>query len=599
MSNWVNESQKIISSTHEIRKDLAEIETGVRGFLITGEKRFLSNFKVARAELDPAFDSLAQMLEGRPNELAAVMRAEAMAKEWISGHLEPAIEQAQARDKSVIPESSRQIMEEITHDLAYLVQSATIMRTKRLEQAQTLARALSGGGVLIAISIGFFLALTARHHILHLTKLYQRSLEERSELLARVTLRSNQLHALSELAVTLNTTVKLSDRLMIITDQARCIIGAELAQTVLAANTGWEEGLRATQFSELYSRWKTEELRICGSNILDLVSAEGKPLRLDNKGLSRIPAWSAFLAKNSDLPPFKGWLAVALKGQDGRNLGVIHLCDKAQGEFTAEDEFILVQIAQLAAVAIENSRLFEAEQDAVRSRDEFLSIASHELKTPLTSLKLQLNLADRILAKTAEFPTREKISGYLRHSARSTNRLTHLIDDMLDISKISAGRLNLHPEFFDLTELVREVVERLAPIATESACSLSVDSKEPTWGNWDRFRLDQVLTNLVSNALKYGAGTPVSICVDQKDGKALVKVKDQGIGISREHHDRIFQRFERVSSIRNISGMGLGLYITKQIVDMHNGQLEVESESGKGATFCLKLPTDNAEKITA
>ncbi len=589
MTTWVHRSQQVIAQSHRVQKLLIDMETGILGYSLTGNKTYLDPYEEARYELDSALTKIKSLLDEQSNEKTKVAKVEALTKEWIVRYSDVTIDRLSAGKKAFDFNIGRSMMDEMRTELSELIQEATEKREERVQRAETMARVLSGGGVLLAISIGFFLALSARRHILQLTILYQQALDERNHLLSQETHRSQQLQALAELAIALNTTVKLEDRLEIVTAQARQIIGTHQAVTSITKDSHWSKMLHATSFSEKYRRWVDYHPLVDGSNLYAFLGRQNRAFRLTQKELSQHYIWKDIQAQGQKIPPLRGWLVAPLIGQDGKTLGVVQLSDKFQGDFTAEDEFILVQLAQVAAVAVENARLFEAQQEAVRTRDEFLSIASHELKTPLTSLRLQIQLMEKAI-KTKEI---DKIYGYSKQSLKSMDRITHLVDDMLDISHISAGRLSLQKEQFDLTHLAHEVVERLTPLAQQSACTLKMEPSGPIWGEWDRFRMDQVITNLVANAIKYGAGTPITVRVGKVGNQALVEIQDNGIGIAKEHHERIFQRFERISSSQSVSGMGLGLYITRQIVDMHEGNLELESELGKGALFRVRLPASN------
>ena len=226
---------------------------------------------------------------------------------------------------------------------------------------------------------------------------------------------------------------------------------------------------------------------------------------------------------------------------------------------------------------------------AVRARDEFLSLASHELKTPLTSLMLQTQLFQRRLGRGEPLPP-DGLHRVLEQTARQTQRLSRLINDMLDISRIATGKLSLEPVTFDMAELAADVVARLGPQLTEAQCEVSVRSAEPVVGRWDRYRLEQVLTNLLTNAARYGPCKPVEVSVRRLEEGAELRVCDQGRGIAPEDQQRIFQKFERAVNGNEVSGLGLGLFIVREIVEMHSGTVRVESSLGQGATFVVTLP---------
>lgn len=229
--------------------------------------------------------------------------------------------------------------------------------------------------------------------------------------------------------------------------------------------------------------------------------------------------------------------------------------------------------------------------EAIRTRDEFLSIASHELKTPLTALKLQTQVIQRARLKGGgtSLPM-DTLIRIIQGIDRQVDRLTRLVEDMLDVSRLKTGKLAIQREEVRLVELIHEVVERLRPQLEAVGCPLTVELDETLVGFWDRYRLEQVFTNLLSNCMKYGAGKPVTLAV-QKDGEHVrIHVRDQGIGIAKEKQQLIFERFERAVPDSGISGLGLGLYITRGILEQHGGTIGVHSEPGQGATFEVELP---------
>lgn len=250
--------------------------------------------------------------------------------------------------------------------------------------------------------------------------------------------------------------------------------------------------------------------------------------------------------------------------------------------------------AEIRGISINVTHLKVAEEEsrlAVRARDEFLSIASHELKTPLTALKLQLNVY-RLLARkglTAEAFI-AKSTQVMDQANQQVDRLGRLVEELLDVSQINNGKLNLQMEQIDLYELVKEVCDRFVTDTSQAKVALAPKPDVQILGIWDRLRIDQVLTNLVSNAIKYGDSKPVQAAVRLEDGAGVVDITDQGIGISEDDQTRIFGRFERAVSASNFGGLGLGLYIVRQIVQEHGGSVTVKSQKDVGSTFTLRLP---------
>jgi PAS domain S-box-containing protein len=225
--------------------------------------------------------------------------------------------------------------------------------------------------------------------------------------------------------------------------------------------------------------------------------------------------------------------------------------------------------------------------EAIRLRDEFLSIASHELKTPLTALQLQLlNIQEQ--AKTDD----PRLERNMDRARRLAARLGQLVEALLDVSRIATGGLKLNLEPFDLSDAAREVVERLGDSATAAACELSLRSAGPLQGRWDRLRIDQVLMNVIANAIKYAAGQPIQVSLTCESDIAAVEVRDGGPGIPTGELSRIFERFERAASARHYGGMGLGLYVARQITEAHGGTIVASNLPEGGACFRISLPLD-------
>lgn len=274
----------------------------------------------------------------------------------------------------------------------------------------------------------------------------------------------------------------------------------------------------------------------------------------------------------------------------GVPVGVIAMGYLAERPFADEERDFITTFARQCAFALERTRLYEHQRTAneqlramaeearaaVRARDDFLSDASHELNTPLAAVKLQLG---RLLRHP---PAPELMLERLGMVDKQVDRLTVLVNELLDVSRLRAGRFELQRDELDLAELARDIAERLDP------GRLQLELTEVR-GHWDRSRLEQVITNLMSNALKYGEGKPVEVSL-VADGEAVLTVRDHGIGIAADDQARIFDRFERAVSGQRFSGLGLGLWISRRIVEAHDGTISVESREGSGSTFTLRLP---------
>jgi PAS domain S-box-containing protein len=291
----------------------------------------------------------------------------------------------------------------------------------------------------------------------------------------------------------------------------------------------------------------------------------------------------------------RSMMTVPLRARD-QVLGAMVLASAESGRNYDESDLVLAEELGLrAGTAIDNARAYGEARAAIRLRDEFLSVAGHELRTPLTALQLQLQSLDAAFSRGQVAAEPARWEPRVHKTVGHAYRLQRLIDELLDVSRITSGRLTLEREQMDLGDLAREVVDRHAAEAQRAGSSVSLEATGNTQGNWDRARLDQVLTNLLSNALKYGAGKPVHVGVvgaTGSEGKVRVVVRDQGIGIEPSAQSRIFGRFERAVSDRHYGGFGLGLWIVRELVEAHGGNVHFESELGRGSTFVVELPTE-------
>lgn len=250
---------------------------------------------------------------------------------------------------------------------------------------------------------------------------------------------------------------------------------------------------------------------------------------------------------------------------------------------------------ELGQLAISINTMIESlkqQISAVNLRDQFMSVASHELKTPLTTLKLQAQMRRRYIER-GEFHRfdPESLRRVAEDNENQLNRLIRLVDDMLDVSKIRTGKFQLQIEDqVDLVKLTKEVFKRLEPQLLETGTAIILEASGEVSGSWDAYRLEQVMINLLTNAMKYGNRKPIIVKINKDQSQAVITVLDHGIGISTNDKERIFGQFERAISSSEVSGLGLGLYIAQQIITAHHGTITVESEQGKGSTFIVKLP---------
>ncbi|HSP78123.1 MAG TPA: ATP-binding protein, partial [Myxococcaceae bacterium] len=274
----------------------------------------------------------------------------------------------------------------------------------------------------------------------------------------------------------------------------------------------------------------------------------------------------------------------------GRTLGVLTAASThPQRRYDEKDLAFLEDLAWRAALAVDNARLYDRAERAVAARDEFVAIATHELRTPLSALGLQL-LALKRAEEANPPPSPERLRQGLETALRQTKRLEELLGHLLDVSRLSTGRLELEREPVDLSSLVHRLVERLAEKLAEAGNTPQVHAEALVVVRADRLRVEQVLMNLLTNVMKYAPGAPVELSVAREGAEAVVAVRDQGPGIAPEAQSRIFERFQRASGTHGRDSLGLGLYVSRQIARAHGGELTVESTPGQGARFVLSLP---------
>ena len=286
--------------------------------------------------------------------------------------------------------------------------------------------------------------------------------------------------------------------------------------------------------------------------------------------------------------------------RDLTSLGVFDAADgvRRSGETACETialgerHYKLVYTPSTAGGSVDGVMMFAFDVTEQVLRDAFFAAASHEIRDPIHVLQLQFSAILSRVERDSHNASIKWIHARLSRANGQLSRLMRLVDTVLDVSRVASGRLPLMLENVDLAEVVGEVVDRLEP-EQRTQISTRLDA---TTGMWDRVRLDQVVTNLVSNAVKYGEGRPIEIVVTTHDGRARLEVTDHGIGIAPHHQARVFERFERAVSDRRYDGFGLGLWITSRIVSESGGTMSLRSEPGVGSTFTVDLPPRAADR---
>ncbi|MET0406712.1 MAG: PAS domain-containing protein [Cystobacter sp.] len=409
-------------------------------------------------------------------------------------------------------------------------------------------------------------------------------------LLAREQRHAAQLQGLASAALVISEADSIGHMLKAITEQAREVVGAHQALTCLVEGE-WARSSTAVSMSDRYSSWRDWDARLDGTGIYAWVCRLNLPLRLTQEELAVHPA-SRGESRESYHPPLRGWLGAPLVGRDGRNLGFIQLSDRHEGDFSAEDEAILVQLARMASVAIENTRLMAEAQAANRAKDEFLAVMSHELRTPLTAV---LGWTQILRGRQGDARAVDKGLGVIERNARA---LAQLIEDVLDVSRIITGKLTLHRKGVEWVGVVQAAVEVARSHADMKGVGLTLDVDVGAAGTavlvGDPGRLQQVCWNLLVNAVKFTpAGGQVRVRVERSEHAVSLRVTDTGKGIRADFLPHLFERFWQAdgSATREHGGLGLGLAIVHHLVGLHGGSVRAESAGeGRGSTFLVTLP---------
>ncbi|MBD1853083.1 PAS domain-containing protein [Leptolyngbya sp. ST-U4] len=458
---------------------------------------------------------------------------------------------------------------------------------------------------------------------------------ERERLLAQSQQYAQQLGGLTEAALAVNAVLSVEEVLQVITAQARSIIGAHQAVTVLKTGDTLAGAVYNISTSKKYRDWKNYAANLSEEGIYAIVCNTNQPIRMTQAELEAHPCWQNSGSDTEEHPPMRGWLAAPLICRNGKNLGLIQLSDKYEGEFTAADEDILMQLAQMASVAIENSHLYAAEQTARtqaeaanRIKDEFLAVLSHELRSPLNPiLGWSKLLREQRLDQTATDRALEIIE-------RNAKLQTQLIEDLLDVSRILRGRLSLNVSQVNLNETIEVAIETVRLAAEAKSIQIQTHLLPiAACVSGDPNRLQQVIWNLLSNAVKFTPnGGRIQVTLEQVESKhremrkgkdrelenraastaadttssdsslpcqsaiptlAQITVTDTGKGIHPHFLPHVFDYFrqEDGATTRKFGGLGLGLAIVRHLVELHGGTVKATSEGeGKGTTFIVTLP---------
>lgn len=398
----------------------------------------------------------------------------------------------------------------------------------------------------------------------------------------RERLHAQHLASLAEASVAIASARSLDDVLDLLTEQARLILRAGFAVTRATV----AEGAGAITTFSSPSAEMSATFAEHGALLMDALR---QPLRVDEADCAASPLCAHLRALGvTNLP--RNAISMPLAWDDDTPLGYIVLADKEDGDFTAVDESVLTQLAQMASVAVQKARLYRAAEEANRAKDDFLATLAHELRTPMTAI---LGWIQMLRCGDLDGPD---VASALSMIESSTKVQAHLIEDLLDVSRIIAGKLKIQPAAIELAPLLERVLSTFRGAAAEQGVELLGEiAAEPlsVWG--DPTRLQQVVWNLLSNAIKFTPpGGSVTVSLRRERSNAAIRVTDTGEGIDPQFLPHVFERFqqaERGTTMRTHSGLGLGLAIVRHLVELHGGAVESASEGlGRGATFLVSLP---------
>ena len=539
-ARWVDHTKDVIAELEGVQAAITEAETGQRGFLITGDEAYLEPYRRASSAIAEHLTRIETMTGDNPIQYERARRLRQLVEERIA-QLELAIrltaagrfEDARAFIRAG---TGRATMEQVRTLVAGMRSQERELLRVRDERSGSTARSLI---TTLAMGCGLLFAF-----LILIWWLIRSDLARRNSAEAAIRDRETRIRRLIDanlIGVLFSSDGSVTDA----NDAFLSMIGIERSR--FKANEHRLFGFTAPEFKELDENCEKElrETGTCRPYQKELVRADG----------SRVPV---------------------LFGATSVDMG---------GPTLIRASFV-VDLSELKRVEAERNRLYEEARDAVKARDAFLSVAGHEIRTPLSAL----NLIVYQLARQVRAAGNEKAVDLAGRCEKQVARLIRLADELLDVSRISAARLHLNPEEMDLAQLARDVVDRFDESARRADCALELRALTPVAGFWDRLRLDQVLSNLLTNALKFGAGEPVVVEVSAQGADALLTVADRGIGIHDADQRRIFERFQRAVTAETYPGMGLGLWITREIVEAHGGRIVVESRPGAGATFRVSLP---------
>jgi PAS domain S-box-containing protein len=543
VNRWVDEGDQIISKAEHLQLSITEMETRARGYILFGSQDFFDQFQEEARSLPGEVSALKGMLAGSPVQQAQLDQVEKGLQQWAATAKDALHQRQKAGSLAGFKPSGKgwPMMARVKSALGQVIRAEIRARNQRFAYARRTSRLVMWLGILLALLLGFVLSIFSRRALMRLSLSYQGAftgLVKKSEELAES---ESRFRSMADASPVMIWTV--------------------------------DSELRCDWMSQEWERYTSRPFSSQAVTWQDIIHPEDR---------------EAFL------------FSFRQAAEEGRGL-------EAELRLRRRDEAYLRHLIRavpllnkgrnpnrwlLTATNIEEQKQSQEKVErALSQRDEFISVASHELKTPLTSLKLQLQMAKRFTARN-QAPAIDRGLGI---SLDQVARITKLVDKLLDISRIQSGRLELDLEPVNLPELVREQIERFQGEIKRTGSEVRLDLPENAIVQADRFRIEQVFVNLFTNALKYGLGNPIEIKVQASADSVVLAVKDEGQGIAENHQQKIFERFQRAGAPKNVDGIGLGLYIAREVVSAHHGDISVHSLPGQaGSTFEVSLPISGA-----
>jgi signal transduction histidine kinase len=387
---------------------------------------------------------------------------------------------------------------------------------------------------------------------------------------------------------TLNSALSSEDIAAGLVEEVRAILDVHQAVVSLSVDGGQE--INAVSMSDKYARYRGYDGKPDGSGIYAEVCRTNRVMRLTQQELETHPAWKGFGAHAAHHPAIRGWLGVPLIDRKGKNIGLIQASDKTEGDFTEQDEAILVQLASIAANGFENARLYSSLKEQERRKDEFLAMLAHELRNPLAPIASAAELLKIGIA------SEERVRRSSEVISRQVKHMTSLVDDLLDISRVTRGLIRLDTVAVDIGAIVRSAVEQSRPRIEAREHALTIE-QEPQGARvmGDPNRLVQVVANLLNNAAKYTPrGGRIRLAVERDATRVHIRVQDNGIGIDKNLLPHVFDLFTQAERTpdRSQGGLGIGLALVKNVVGLHGGTVTAHSAGpGAGSTFIVSLHT--------